>query len=159
MLNTELVDVLLAPIGEGSPCGDDLEYDAAFMALGDAAIGKPEQQFGEFGAPSDAETAITKAVANQFIHYLPQLGPQAQAGSFGSTTTPNTGSNVTVNVNSGRCLFPWLSWPCCKPTRIQQTTIVGAEDSAEASLGTVISQRGQQLDVERKLTPDSNTDK
>src|SRR6516225_5871455 len=47
MLNTELVDVLLAPIGEGSPCGDDLEYDAAFMALGDAAIGKPEQQFGE----------------------------------------------------------------------------------------------------------------
>jgi hypothetical protein len=120
---------------------------------------KPEQQFGEFGAPSDAETAITKAVANQFIHYLPQLGPQAQAGSFGSTTTPNTGSNVTVNVNSGRCLFPWLSWPCCKPTRIQQTTIVGAEDSAEASLGTVISQRGQQLDVERKLTPDSNTDK
>jgi type VI secretion system protein ImpA len=52
MLNTELVDALLAPIGEDSPCGDDLEYDAAFMALGDAAIGKPEQQFGDTVIPA-----------------------------------------------------------------------------------------------------------
>jgi type VI secretion system protein ImpA len=41
------VDQLLAPLGEDTPCGDDLEYDAAFMALDEAARGKPEQQFGD----------------------------------------------------------------------------------------------------------------
>ena len=47
MLNNELAFALLAPIGEASPCGDDLEYDADFTALVAAAQGKPEQQFGD----------------------------------------------------------------------------------------------------------------
>ncbi|RQO43191.1 type VI secretion system protein TssA [Variovorax sp. KBW07] len=47
MLTHELVDALLSPIGEASPCGDDLEYDADFTALVTAAQGKPEQQFGD----------------------------------------------------------------------------------------------------------------
>jgi type VI secretion system protein ImpA len=41
------VDALLAPVSEAEPCGPDLEYDSAFLALGDAARGKAEQQFGD----------------------------------------------------------------------------------------------------------------
>ncbi len=52
MLTNELVATLLTPIGEASPCGDDLEYDAAFTALAAAAQGKPEQQFGETVIPA-----------------------------------------------------------------------------------------------------------
>ncbi|MBT2333144.1 type VI secretion system protein TssA [Variovorax paradoxus] len=52
MLTTELVEALLTPIGEASPCGDDLEYDAAFTALVTAAEGKPEQQFGDTVIPA-----------------------------------------------------------------------------------------------------------
>ena len=47
MLTPDLVDALLTPIGEASPCGDDLEYDADFGALMASAQGKPEQQFGD----------------------------------------------------------------------------------------------------------------
>ena len=52
MLTNELVEALLTPIGEASPCGDDLEYDAAFTALTTAAQGKPEQQFGDTVIPA-----------------------------------------------------------------------------------------------------------
>ncbi len=38
---------LLQPVSEASPCGDDLTYDAGFLALETAAAGKPEQQFGD----------------------------------------------------------------------------------------------------------------
>ena len=41
------VDALLAPLADAAPCGDDLEYDPAFLALEEAARGKPEQQFGD----------------------------------------------------------------------------------------------------------------
>lgn len=40
------VEALLAPTAEESPCGPDLEYDAAFLALEQVSQGKPEQQFG-----------------------------------------------------------------------------------------------------------------
>lgn len=40
------VEALLAPVTDASPCGEDLEYDAAFQALEDAARGKPEQEYG-----------------------------------------------------------------------------------------------------------------
>jgi len=46
------VQALLAPISENRPCGEDLEYDAPFMALEDAARGKPEQQFGDTVIPA-----------------------------------------------------------------------------------------------------------
>ncbi len=52
MLTPELVDALQAPISEGSPCGDDLEYDPAFTALESAAQGKAEQQFGDTVIPA-----------------------------------------------------------------------------------------------------------
>lgn len=41
------VDALLAPVNDTAPCGDDLEYDPAFLALEDASRGKAEQQFGD----------------------------------------------------------------------------------------------------------------
>ena len=47
------VDTLLAPVGESEPCGPDLEYDSAFLALEDAARGKPEQQFGDTIIPAE----------------------------------------------------------------------------------------------------------
>jgi type VI secretion system protein ImpA len=52
MLTHELVEALLTPIGEASPCGDDLEYDADFTALSTSAQGKPEQQFGDTVIPA-----------------------------------------------------------------------------------------------------------
>ena len=53
MLTPELVEILRAPISEASPCGDDLEYDPAFIALNTAAQGKPEQQFGNTVIPAE----------------------------------------------------------------------------------------------------------
>jgi type VI secretion system protein ImpA len=47
------VEALLAETGVAPPCGPDLEYDAAFMALGQAALGKPEQQFGNTLIPAE----------------------------------------------------------------------------------------------------------
>ena len=41
------VEALTAPITEAAPCGADLEYDAAFLELEEAARGKPEQQYGD----------------------------------------------------------------------------------------------------------------
>ncbi|MFM9926147.1 type VI secretion system protein TssA [Variovorax sp. H27-G14] len=52
MLTLELADTLREPIGEALPCGDDLEYDADFMALVAAAQGKAEQQFGDTVIPA-----------------------------------------------------------------------------------------------------------
>lgn len=47
------VDTLLAPVGESEPCGPDLEYDSAFLALEEAARGKAEQQFGDTIIPAE----------------------------------------------------------------------------------------------------------
>ncbi|MFT3858194.1 MAG: type VI secretion system protein TssA [Aquabacterium sp.] len=47
------VDSLLAPLGDSQPCGPDLEYDSAFLALEEAARGKPEQQFGDTIIPGE----------------------------------------------------------------------------------------------------------
>lgn len=52
MLTPDIVDALLEPIGEASPCGDDLEYDPDFIALETSAQGKPEQQFGDTIIPA-----------------------------------------------------------------------------------------------------------
>lgn len=41
------IDALLAPLTDAAPCGDELEYDAAFLALDESARGKPEEQFGD----------------------------------------------------------------------------------------------------------------
>lgn len=46
-LPTDLFDRTVAPLSEAEPAGPNLEYDADFMALEQAAQGKPEQQFGD----------------------------------------------------------------------------------------------------------------
>jgi type VI secretion system protein ImpA len=46
-MNALPVEDLLASLGDDAPCGADLEYDPAFLALEEAARSKPEQQFGE----------------------------------------------------------------------------------------------------------------
>ncbi len=43
---------LLAPLQGTAPCGPDLEYDPAFLALQAAGAGKPEQQFGDTVIPA-----------------------------------------------------------------------------------------------------------
>ncbi|NJD07653.1 MAG: type VI secretion system protein TssA [Methylococcaceae bacterium] len=40
------IEALLQELSEDAPCGDDLEYDAAFIALEQSAKGVPEQQIG-----------------------------------------------------------------------------------------------------------------
>ncbi len=47
MLTPNLVNDLITPVTADAPCGPDLEYDPAFMALMVAAQGKAEQQFGD----------------------------------------------------------------------------------------------------------------
>lgn len=47
------LDSLLAPLQDDAPCGADLEYDAAFLALEAAGAGKPEQQFGDTIIPAE----------------------------------------------------------------------------------------------------------
>ncbi len=47
------VDAYLVPLSEGEPCGPDLEYDATFLSLEEAAKGKPEQQFGDTIIPAE----------------------------------------------------------------------------------------------------------
>jgi type VI secretion system protein ImpA len=51
MNHTDL-ELLLQPLPGDAPCGPDLEYDPAFMALDTASRGKPEQQFGDTLIPA-----------------------------------------------------------------------------------------------------------
>lgn len=46
------VQRLLDAISPDTPCGDDLEYDAAFLALEHAAQGQPERQMGDAVLPA-----------------------------------------------------------------------------------------------------------
>ncbi len=46
-------EALLEPTADTPPCGQDLTYDAEFIALESAASGKPEQQFGETVIPAE----------------------------------------------------------------------------------------------------------
>jgi len=45
-------DSFVAPISGDQPCGPDCEYDNDFLALTQAAVGKPEQQFGDTVIPA-----------------------------------------------------------------------------------------------------------
>lgn len=53
MIDDAALDRLLAPVSSDSPCGDDLEYELAFIELQNAARGKPEQQFGDTVIPGE----------------------------------------------------------------------------------------------------------
>lgn len=56
------IDEFLAPISPDNPCGENLEYDADFQAMGQASQGKAEQQFGDTIIP--AEPADWNTVEN-----------------------------------------------------------------------------------------------
>ncbi|WP_230373205.1 type VI secretion system protein TssA, partial [Enterobacter cloacae] len=47
------IEEFLAPISPEKPCGDNLEYDADFQAMGQASQGKAEQQFGDTIIPAE----------------------------------------------------------------------------------------------------------
>lgn len=59
------LETLLAPLSDDAPCGSDLEYDAAFLALEEAGRGKPEQQYGDTIIP--AEQPDWRAVREQAL--------------------------------------------------------------------------------------------
>jgi type VI secretion system protein ImpA len=47
------LESLLAPLPGDAPCGADLEYDPAFLALQEAGAGKAEQQYGDTVIPAE----------------------------------------------------------------------------------------------------------
>ncbi|EFE95115.1 type VI secretion system protein TssA [Serratia odorifera] len=49
-----VIETLLAPVDAERPCGDNLEYDADFLAMEQASAGKAEQQFGSTIIPAEA---------------------------------------------------------------------------------------------------------
>jgi type VI secretion system protein ImpA len=51
-MSTIDVEALLQEIEPGAPCGPNLEYDPAFLALEQEAIGKPEVQYGDTITPA-----------------------------------------------------------------------------------------------------------
>lgn len=52
-MSTIDVSTLLAPVSADSPCGENLEYDADYVAMEQSATGKPEQQFGSTVIPAE----------------------------------------------------------------------------------------------------------
>jgi type VI secretion system protein ImpA len=46
------IEKLLQPISDDSPCGEDLSYDNAMMALETKRLGTPEQQYGDTVIPA-----------------------------------------------------------------------------------------------------------
>ncbi len=47
------IEQLLEPIDSDQPCGEDLEYDPAYIEMEQLAQGKPEQQFGDTIIPAE----------------------------------------------------------------------------------------------------------
>lgn len=59
---------LLTPISPGAPSGEDLEYDAQFVAIEDAMRSEPEQQFGEtIVAATEADWQTVKRLAQELL--------------------------------------------------------------------------------------------
>jgi type VI secretion system protein ImpA len=46
------IEALLEPVADDQPCGPNLEYDPAFVALEQEALGKPEVQYGDTITPA-----------------------------------------------------------------------------------------------------------
>lgn len=60
---TDTVERWLEPLADtAAPCGGDLEYDNEFLALNQAAVGRPETQF-DAGSPPDWRTVRAQAEA------------------------------------------------------------------------------------------------
>jgi len=67
-MSTIDLEALLAPVAEDLPCGPNLEYDPAFVALEQEALGKPEVQYGDTITP--AVPPDWKAVRRQAAELL-----------------------------------------------------------------------------------------
>jgi type VI secretion system protein ImpA len=62
------IDALLRAVDPESPCGPNLEYDPAFVALELAALGKPEVQYGD--SITDAVPPEWKLIKNLSLELL-----------------------------------------------------------------------------------------
>lgn len=59
---------LAEPLSESSPCGMDCEYEGDFLALSQAVVGKPEQQFGDTVIPAvEPEWRTVERMANEMF--------------------------------------------------------------------------------------------
>ncbi|QVL49137.1 MAG: type VI secretion system protein TssA [Thiocapsa sp.] len=62
------LDALLQPVSAESPSGDDLEYDADFLAMVQAAAGTPERRMGESLVPAeDPDWSSVRALALRLL--------------------------------------------------------------------------------------------
>jgi len=76
MLTPNLLESLLAPVSDTSPCGENLEYDPAFTALETAARGKSEQQFGDTVIPAvEPEWRMVAEQAQALLQRTKDLRP------------------------------------------------------------------------------------
>jgi type VI secretion system protein ImpA len=67
-MSTIDVEALLLEIGPDAPCGPDLEYDPAFLALEQEALGKPEVQYGETITPAvPPDWKIVRRLAGELL--------------------------------------------------------------------------------------------
>ena len=67
-MSTIDVEALLLEIGPATPCGPDLEYDPAFLALEQEALGKPEVQYGETITPAvPPDWKIVRRMAGELL--------------------------------------------------------------------------------------------
>lgn len=67
-MSTIDIDAWLAELDPGAPCGPDLEYDPAFLALEQEALGKPEVQYGETITPAvPPDWKIVRRMASELL--------------------------------------------------------------------------------------------
>ncbi len=62
------IEALLTPISHEQPCGENLEYDADYMAMEQACAGKTEQQFGDTIIPAEpADWSKVERLATELL--------------------------------------------------------------------------------------------
>lgn len=67
-MSTIDVEALLQEVSPEAPCGPDLEYDPAFVALEQEAVGKPEVQYGETITPAvPPDWKVVRRMASELI--------------------------------------------------------------------------------------------
>lgn len=67
-MSTIDVEALLQEVSPEAPCGPDLEYDPAFVALEQEAVGKPEVQYGDTITPAvPPDWKVVRRMASELI--------------------------------------------------------------------------------------------
>lgn len=93
------VEQLLQPISPDSPSGENLEYDPQFLALEQAAQGKPEQQVGDAVVP--AEDPDWRTVCKTGLELLSRtkdfrVAVQLARGSLATSGFPGFGDSLAL---------------------------------------------------------------